>query len=111
MAEGMDTIARQTFTTPIPTQKKKKKVTLNQCQDYRTINLISHPSKIMFRLILNRLNAKAEEVLAEEKAGFGPGRSTVEQIFNSRVIMGNHLQHQCNVFNNFIDFKKAFDRV
>ena len=48
---------------------------------------------------------------AEEQAGFRPGRSTVEQIFNCRIMMEKHLQHQKVLFNNFIDFKKAFDRV
>ena len=55
--------------------------------------------------------AKAEELLAEEQAGFRPGRSTVEQIFNSRVIIEKHLQHQRDQLHNFIDFKKIFDRV
>ena len=62
-------------------------------------------------VIVNRLEAKAEELLAEEQAGFRPGRSTVEQIFSSGVIKEKHLQHQRDLFHNFIDFKKAFDRV
>ena len=40
---------------------------LQQCQSYRTISLISHPSKIMLKIILNRLTPKAE-VIAEEQA-------------------------------------------
>ena len=54
----------------VPLQKKGN---LDQCQNYRTISLISHPSKIMLRVIFNRLGAKAEELLAEEQAGFRPG--------------------------------------
>ena len=77
----------QSLVIPLP-----KKDTLKQCQYYRTINLISHPSKIMLRVILIRLKVKAEELLAEEQEGFKPGRSTVEQIFNSRVIVEKHLQ-------------------
>ena len=38
-----------------------KKGDLKQCQKYRTINLISHPSKIMLPVIFNQLKAKAEE--------------------------------------------------
>ena len=75
------------------------------------MSLISHPSKVMLRVILKQLKAKAEELLAEDQAGFRPGRSTVEQIFSSRVITEKHLQHKRDLFNNFIDFKKPCDRV
>ena len=80
----------------------------SQCQTYRTISLISHPSKVMLRVILN-LKAKAEGLLAEEQAGFRAGRSTVGQIFNCRVLIEKHLQHQRDLLHNFVDFKKAFD--
>ena len=50
-------------------------------------------------------------MLAEKQAGFRLGRSTEEQIFNSPVIIEKYLQHQRYLFHNFIDFKKAFDRV
>ena len=69
----------------------------------------SHPSKIMLRIILSQLRAEAEEVLGETQAGFRLDRSTVEQIFNSRVLIKKHLQH--HPFHNLRDFKKAFDRV
>ena len=59
----------------------------------------------MLRVILNRLKAKAEEVREEEQADFRPGRSTVEQTFNCRVIIEKHLQHQRDLFYNLIDFK------
>ena len=61
MAKGVDVIARHTFA---------KKGHLKQCQNYRTISLISHPIKIMLRLILTRLKAKAEQLLAEKQIGF-----------------------------------------
>ena len=35
-------------------------------------------SNIKLPVILNGLKAKAEELLAEEQAGYRPGRSTVE---------------------------------
>ena len=47
-----------------------KKGNLKQCQNYRTISIINHPSKIILRVIFNRLKAKTEELLAEEQAGF-----------------------------------------
>ena len=53
-----------------------------QCQNYRTISLISHPSKVMLKIILNRLMLQVEKTIAEEQASFRAGRSTTEQIFN-----------------------------
>ena len=56
------------------------------CQNYRTISLISHPSKVMLKIILNRLKPQAEKIKAEEQAGFRTGRSTTEQIFSLRIL-------------------------
>ena len=54
--------------------------------ELQTISLISHPSKVMLEIILNRLQPQAEEIVAEEQAGFRAGRSTTEQIFNLRIL-------------------------
>ena len=88
-----------------------KKGNLQLCQNYRTISLISHPNKVMLKIILNRLQPQAEEIIAEEQAGFRAGRSTTEQIFNLRILCEKYLQHQQNLHHVFIDFKKAYDRV
>ena len=79
----------QSLVIPIP-----KKGNLRQCQNYRTTSLISHSSKAMLRVILNRLKPKGAELLAEEQASFRAGRSTVEQIFCCRVLAEKYLQHQ-----------------
>ena len=71
-----------------------KNANLQQCQNYRTISLISHPSKVMLKIILNRLKTKAERIIREEQAGFRAGRSTTKQIFNLRILCEKYLQHQ-----------------
>ena len=63
-----------------------KKGNLELCQNYRTISPISHSSKVMLKVILNRLKPQAEEIIAEEQAGFRAGRSTTEQIFSLRIL-------------------------
>ncbi|KAK2180692.1 hypothetical protein NP493_431g02001 [Ridgeia piscesae] len=65
----------------------------------------------MLTILLNRLKPLAEEIIVEEQAGFRPGRSTTEQIFNLRVLCEKYLQHQQDLYHIFIDLKKAFDRV
>ena len=71
-----------------------KKGNLQWCQDYRTISLISHPSKVMLKIILNRLKPQVEKIIAEELAGFRGGRRTTEQIFNLQILCDKYLQHQ-----------------
>ena len=88
-----------------------KKGNLQLYQNYRTISLISHPSKVMLKIILNRLQPQAEGIIAEEQAGFRAGRSTTEQIFNHRLLCEKYLQHQQNLYHVFIYLKNAFDRV
>ena len=67
----MEIIACHTFT---------KEINFKQCQNYRTISLISHRGRLMLQIIFSQLKAKVEELLAEEQAGFRSGRSTVEKI-------------------------------
>ena len=88
-----------------------KKGNLQLCQNYRTISLISHSSEVMLKVILKRLKPQAEEIIAEEQAGFRARRSTTEQILNLRILCEKYLQHQQNLYHVLIDFKKAFDRV
>ena len=88
-----------------------KKDNLQQCQNYRTISLISHPSKVMLKIIMSRSKPQAENIIAREQAGFRAGRSITEQIFNLRILCEKYLKHQQDLYYVFIDFKKAFDRV
>lgn len=51
----------QSIIIPIP-----KKGNSRQCQNYRTISLICHASKVLLWIILNRLRSNAEEIISEE---------------------------------------------
>ena len=55
-----------------------RKETVKKCNYYKTISLISHPSKVLLKVISNRLMVRAENILSEEQAGFRKGRNTVE---------------------------------
>ena len=41
-----------------------KKGNLKQCQNYRTISNIRHPSEVMLKIILNKLKPQAEKIIA-----------------------------------------------
>ena len=64
-------------------------ITLQNCQNYRTISLISHSSKGILRAIFNWLEPEAEQIIAEEHLGFRAGRNTAEHIFNLRILCVN----------------------
>ena len=88
-----------------------KKGNIQKCENYRTISLISHMSKIMLKVILRRLQPIAEELLSKKQAYFRAGRSTNEQIFNLRIIQEKYTEYQKQLYHIFIDFKKSFDRI
>ena len=88
-----------------------KKGDLKQCINYRTIALVSHASKIILRIILERIKKKTESEISDEQAGFRQRRGTRDQITNLRIIMQKMKEHQQPLFMCFVDFKKAFDSV
>ena len=90
-------------------KKAKENWIGEQCSEIDE-NLRRNNSKIMLKVMLNRLKPRAE-IIAEEQAGIRAGRSTAEQIFNLRILCEKYLQHQQDPYHVFIDFKKAFDRV
>jgi len=56
------------------------------CANYRTISLISHASKVLLKVILDRMRDKVEFEIAEEQAGFRPNRGMTEHLCNLCLI-------------------------
>lgn len=83
----------------------------NLVWNYRTISLIGHPSKVLLRVIDNRIKHKAERILYEKQDGFRNGRNTVEKTGNVRIPGEKYWFYPLELHRNFIDFKKAFSRV
>jgi hypothetical protein len=81
------------------------------CTNYRTIALISHASKILLRIIMERLEKKLEEEINIAQAGFRKCRGTRDHIFNMRIIIEKCREYNVNLHTCFIDYTKAFDCV
>jgi len=81
------------------------------CDEHRTIALISHASKILLRVLLNRMQKTAEEELADVQTGFQKNVGTRDQIFNTRIMMQKAHEASVRLYMAFIDYKKAFDSV
>ena len=75
-------------------------------QNYHTIVLISHASKVMFRILQVRFQQYMNHELPDVQAGFRKGK-----IANIHWIIEKAREFQKNIYFYFIDYTKAFDFV
>ena len=80
-------------------------------QNYCTIALISHASKVIFKNLQARLQQYMNCELPDVQAGFRKGRGTRDQIANIHWIIEKAREFQKNIYFCFIDYAKAFDCV
>ena len=80
-----------------------------QCQrmfKYHTTALISHASRVKFKILQDRLQQHVTRELPDVQAGFRRGRATRDQIAN---IIEKAREFQKNIYLCFIGYAKAFD--
>ena len=88
-----------------------KKGSSKECGNYRTIALISHASKVLLIIILNRLKRKVEEELSDCQAGYRRNRGTIDMLFTLQLLIEEVRNSKEEAFIIFIDYTKAFDSV
>ena len=99
----------RTGNVSFPSDPKEK-----QCQrmfKIPHIALISHASKLMFKIFQARLQQYMNQDLPEVQAGFRKGRGIRNQIANICWIIEKAREFQKNIYFSFIDYAKAFDCV
>ena len=72
-------------------------------KNYRTIALISHTSKIMFKILQARLQQYVNHEFPEVQSGFRKGRGTRDQIANTWRITEKPREFQKSIYFCFID--------
>ena len=92
----------------IPISKKRN---AKECSNYCIIGLISHTSKVMFKILQTRLQQCLNRELPVAQAGFRKGRGTRDQIANIHWNIEKAREFQKNIYFCFIDYAKAFDCV
>src|SRR3984885_12786373 len=88
-----------------------KKGDARECENYRTIEMISHTSKILLKIIHKRMESTIERELPVNQAGFRKARGTRDHIANIRWIMERQREYGQEVHMCFIDYSKAFDCI
>ena len=103
---GKDQFSFQSQRKAVP-----KKGNAKECSNYCTIALISHASKVMFKILQARLQQCMNSELSDVQAGFRKGRGTRDQIANICWMIEKTREFQKNIDFCFIDYAKAFDCV
>ena len=85
-----------------------KKSNPKDCSNYHTIALISHPCKVMLKILQVRLQQYVYHELPDVQTGFRKGRGTRDQIASIRWIIKNAREFHKNIYFCFIDYAKAF---
>jgi hypothetical protein len=70
---------------------------------------LSIPSKLLSRILLNRIKDVVELHLRNEQAGFRYQRSCVHLINALRIILEQSNEFQTTLYMTLIDFERAFD--
>ena len=91
---------------PVP-----KKGNAKECSNYCTIALISHTSKVMFKILQAKLQLYMNHELPDVQAGFRKSRRIRDQIANIRWIIEKAREFQKNIYFCFIGYTIAFDYV
>ena len=79
--------------------------------NYHTTAFISHTSKVMLKILQDRLQQYLNWELLDVQAGFRTGRGTRDQIANIHWIMEKAREFQKNIYFCFTDYTNALDCV
>ena len=86
-----------------------KKGNAKECLNYCKIALISHASKVIFKIVQASLQQYMNWELLDIQAGFRKGRGTRSYIANICWIIEKAREFQKNIYFGFINYAKAFD--
>ena len=87
----------------------KNKRDVQNCNNYRGIELMCHIMKVWEKVIERRFRDITE--VSENQFRFILGRSTMEAIYLLRRVIEKHKEKKRDIHMVFIDLEKAYDRV
>ena len=86
-----------------------KKGNVKGCSNHCTVVLISHDSKVMLKILQDRLQQYVNQELPDVQARFRKGRGTRDQIANIHWIIEKAREFQKNICFCLTACAKAFD--
>ena len=84
---------RDAVIVPIP-----KKGDLRSCVNWRGISLLDVAGKLFARLIQDRLQSLAMDVLPDSQCGFRSGRGCIDMVFLARQLVEKAIEHSSDLY-------------
>ena len=88
--------------------QSQRKPMPKKCSNYCTIEIISHTSKVMLKILQVRLQQFVNRELPDVQAEFRNGRGTKDQIANTHWLIEKTREFQKSISFCFTDHMKAF---
>ena len=88
-----------------------RKGTLSNCNNWWGVTFLSVPSKILAKLIIRQISEALNQQLRQEQAGFQKGWGCADQIFTLCNIIEQCTERQRQLYINYVEFDKAFNRI
>ena len=82
-----------------------------KCNKHRTMSLMSHVTKLVLRVLMNRVRGRSHMEISPVQYGYIPDRGTRNAIFVLRRLVERSIEKQKDVYTCFIDYSKAFDTM
>ena len=82
-----------------------------ECELHRTISLMSHVTKLILLVLLQRIRRSVTPEILYVHCGFVKDKGTRNATFILRQLVERSIEHQQDMHLCFLDYSKAFDRV
>ena len=77
-----------------------------KCEKHRAISLMSHITKLVLRIVINRIRGRTLQEVSPEQYGFMPDKETRNAIFVLMRLVERSVEQQKDVYTCFIDYSK-----
>ena len=111
MPANLEISAVATGLEKVSVHSNPKKGNAKECSNHHKTLLISHASKVMFKILQTSLQQYVNQELLDVQAGIRKSKGTRDQIVNICLIIEKAREFQKNIYFCFIDYAKAFDCV
>ena len=82
-----------------------------ECGMHRTVSLMSHLTKLLLRILMQRMRSKLKPEISNSQFGFMADKGTRNVIFTLSTMIERTIEMKKDLYLCFIDHAKAFDRV